>query len=518
MTKAFNLLDEPWLPVRLVDGHTIDLGLLDVFRRSSEIVALAETSPPALVAKYRLLLAILHRALSRAMRSGWSNEDRARWYRSGLPNEEVRDYLEHWRERFWLFHPEYPFMQVAALATAEETCDKRKPWTQISLAGASGNAAVVFDHAWDDSPRAITPGMAISELLGFLQFTPGGLVKTIRDSDKSGPLANTAAIIPMGARLSETLLLALHPSAGRKTDEDLPSWERSPLTLAQLRGVPVVSTGSNDRYTRQSRAVLLLHEDDGDIRWLRFAAGYALGDDDGVPDAMASFRAGSNGLVRMTFNEGKALWRDLPALVPNPAGTSRPAAVLQHALTLHDELGAFGSVNQPLLVAGLASDQAKLLRWRVEQIALPATLLDDEDKAKALRDLVGMTEYVFVCLRDLGTSMLAETMPTPTKKDTISRARDLLDSGQFSSGYFSTAERALPELLRLLGEGRFEQADVVWSAALRKAAKAAWDQVLKGMGYSPRALRADALFRSRFLGFLNKHLPDPEIVMTAKEA
>lgn len=518
MTKAFNLLDEPWLPVRLADGQTIDLGLLDVFRRSSEIAALAETSPPALVAQYRLLLAILHRALSRAYISGWTNENRAHWYRAGLPIEEIRDYLEHWRERFWLFHSEYPFMQVAALETAEETCDKRKPWTQISLASASGNAAVIFDHAWDDSPKAITPATAISALLGFLQFTPGGLVKTIRDSDKSGPLANTAAIIPMGARLSETLLLALHPSAGRKIDDDLPSWERSPLTLAQLRGAPVVSTGSNDRYTRQSRAVLLLHEDDGGIRWLRFAAGYALGDDDSAPDAMASFREGSNGLVRMTFSEGKALWRDLPALVPNPAGTSRPAAVLQYALTLHDELGAFESVHQPLLVAGLASDQAKLLRWRVEQIALPAPLLGDEDKAKVLRDLVGIAEEVFVVLRNLGTSMLAETLPTPGNKDTRGRARDLLDSGPFSSGYFSAAERALPELLRMLGEGCFEQADVVWHVTLRKAAMMAWDEVLRAMGYSPRALRADALFRLRFLGFLNKHLPDPEISMTAKEA
>jgi len=27
------------------------------------------------------------------------------------------DYLAHWRDRFWLFHPVHPFMQVAALAS-----------------------------------------------------------------------------------------------------------------------------------------------------------------------------------------------------------------------------------------------------------------------------------------------------------------------------------------------------------------------------------------------------------------
>ena len=139
MSKAFCLLDEPWMPVRLADGSVVELGLLEVFERSEEIIALAETAPPSLVAQYRLLLAITHRALTTAL-GQWRDKDRVRWYREGLPLADIRAYLEQWRERFWLFHPEYPFMQVAALASAEETCDKRKPWTQISLASANGKA------------------------------------------------------------------------------------------------------------------------------------------------------------------------------------------------------------------------------------------------------------------------------------------------------------------------------------------------------------------------------------------
>src|SRR5690606_26595266 len=100
-----------------------------------------------LVAQYRLLLAITHRALTTAFGS-WRDKDRVRWYRDGLPLAEIKAYLQHWRERFWLFHPEFPFLQVAALATAEETRDKRKPWTQIALASANGNTPVVFDHVW----------------------------------------------------------------------------------------------------------------------------------------------------------------------------------------------------------------------------------------------------------------------------------------------------------------------------------------------------------------------------------
>lgn len=114
------------------------MGLLEVFREAGCISALAETEPPSVIAQYRLLLAITHRALLLEY-GAWKDSGRLRWFREGLPIDVVERYLERWRERFWLFHPQYPFMQVAALASAAETCDKQKPWAQISLASANGN-------------------------------------------------------------------------------------------------------------------------------------------------------------------------------------------------------------------------------------------------------------------------------------------------------------------------------------------------------------------------------------------
>ena len=507
MECSYNLLDEPWLPVRLADGQVQQLGLLDTFRRSDEIVALAATAPPSLVAQYRLLLAILHRALSQSLPAGWADEERAGWYREGLPVDLVTAYLERWRERFWLFHPEQPFLQVAALARAEETRDKRKPWTQIDLASANGNAPVVFDHACDTAPRAISPAQALTTLLGFLQFTPGGLVKALRDADKAGALVNTAAILPLGATLAQTLALCLHPAPGRQAQEDLPAWERPPLTLAELRGEPLLATGPNDRYTRQSRAVLLLREADGDIRWLHFAAGQALGEDLNALDPMASFRQGTNGLVRLTFNEGRALWRDLPTLVPTPDGSNQAAAVLEHALALHLCLDPFAQTHQPLLLAGLASDQAKLLRWRAEQLRLPLALLAQPERAQALSVQVARADQLFGELRGLASLLLADTLPDSASKDTRSRARSLLDAGPFALSYFAAVERALPSLYQQLGEGLFEEADAAWGQVMRRSAEDAWTLLQRGLGSTPRALRADARFLPRFHGLLNKAVP-----------
>jgi CRISPR system Cascade subunit CasA len=510
MTSQYNLLDEPWLPIRAADGTVRSVGLLEAVRLSNEITALAETAPPSLIAQYRLLLAIVHRALVRS-RGAWKDADRGAWFQRGLPIQEISDYLETLRDRFWLFDESHPFMQVAALATANETREKRKPWTQISLASANGNAPVVFDHAVDAMPAAIDRAAAIAHLLGYLQFTPGGLVKALRDADKAGALVNTAAVLPVGETLAKTLCLALHPAPlPGQPFVDLPAWERPPLTLEELRGEPVIAMGPNDRYTRQSRAVLLEAETDGSVRWLRFAAGWALGEDLQKPDPMACYRAGSLGLVRVGFNEGRAVWRDLPALVPVPQGAAakgyQAAAVVDWAAGLRRMI-TDDRLHQPLLVAGLASDQAKLLRWRIDKVVLPQELLTLPDRAQELHAGVALAEELHRQLRYLAGEMVAATLPDPSSKDTRNRARSIVDVGPLSPTFFAAAERELPALMALIAKDDCDSADAIWQGALRDAARLAWDRAIAVLGNSVVVLRAEARIGSRLSGLLRQQLP-----------
>lgn len=349
---TFNLLDEPWIPARFPDGEVRDVSLTQAILEANRISALAETSPPSLIALYRVLLTLLHRALT-THHGPWKDADRARWYRAGLPETPIRAYLNQWSERLWLFHPETPFMQVKALTDAPETREKLKPWTQVCLAGGSGNTPVVFDHAMDETPSSITAALACRHLLGFLQFTPGGLVKTVRDSDKAGPLSNTAAVMSLGNHLAESLLLNLHPYSVRGVD-DLPAWEQLQPGIAALRAAPRLATGPNDRYTRISRAVLLIPESNSRfVRHIRFAAGLALEEDVRSPDPMACYRIAKDGkAVRMSFFEGRSVWRELPALVPDPSGKfNQPATVISWATNLRDRTKQFDAPI-PVLVAG----------------------------------------------------------------------------------------------------------------------------------------------------------------------
>jgi len=511
MNKHFNLLDEPWVPVRFHSGEVRELGLREVFAQAGSIATLAETSPPNLIALYRLLLAITHRALLRS-KGSWKDRDRAEWYRNGLPVDAIHDYLEQWRERFWLFHPESPFMQVAALAGHEETRDKMKSWTQIALDSANGNSPVLFDHSVDMSPTPIAPVQAIRNLLGFLQFTPGGLVKVIRSADKAGSIANSAAIVPLGMTLNQTLCLAVHPCK-QSIQDDRPAWESDQPSVSKLGSEPCLATGPNDRYTRLTRAVLFIAESEtNNIRHLRFAAGLALADDPSAPDPMVSYRIGTNGPVRISFNEGRAIWRDLSSLLPDPSGKyAIPAAVLTWSAYLMDALEETDS-QVPILIAGLASDQAKLLRWRSERFDLPASLLIDPDAGPELRQQLRAAEDTYYRLRGFASDLVAETLPDPSSKDTRARARSILNAGPCAASYFTAVERSLPSLMLQISRGEIDEADAMWRATLATAAISGWRTTCRSLGQSAAVLRAEAVSHWKLSHLLQELRGDGAVV------
>ena len=111
----YNLLDEPWIPVRLVDGTITDVGLLELLRRTTDIADLACELPTQSIAIQRLILAIAYRVARPRDARDW-----VRQWDEGAPTEQMIEYLERWRDRFFLFGGRFPFMQVADLRTAKD--------------------------------------------------------------------------------------------------------------------------------------------------------------------------------------------------------------------------------------------------------------------------------------------------------------------------------------------------------------------------------------------------------------
>lgn len=523
---SFNLLDEPWLPVRRRDGRGEDVGLLALLRDAASIECLAEPSPPPFVALHRMLLVVTHRALQQGQ-GHWDGRDRARWFQQGLPTDLLVEYLERWRDRFWLFHPTHPFMQVAALAGplppkapqrfgAPLAIEPAKPellapkgWAKLALECASGNNPVLFDHAVDDLPTPVAIAHVARQLLGYLQFAPGGPVKALckAGNEVGGPLFNSAAFLPVGRSLAETLVLGLPPPTADDAPPDLPSWEREPLTLVRIFGAATLAAGPCDRYTRQTRSALLLQGPAGMVSRVLFAEGSAWQDDPMAPDPMTAFRPGTtNPWVRLSFLEGRAFWRDLGALLPDASGRlARPAPVLEAALRV---LLASDADDRGLeyVVAGLAATpgQDKRLRGRIERHRLPQGVLGSNDAASAVRSELRRAEELFVDLRKIAERMTADTFPDPAHKDTCKRAGNVVRRGPLAAVFFSSAERALGPLLAAIGRGDLDHAHALWSAALLQATRKAWRAAVAALGDSPRAWRALAITEGRVL-----HLMQP---------
>ena len=509
---AYNLLDECWIPVRWRDGHDSDVSLLQLFRHAGDIEGIAEPSPPAFVAVHRVLLAIVQRALLQA-HGRYGLDERVHWFEQGLPVQAIVDYLERWRERFWLFHPTQPFMQVAALRGplppkasqrfgqvpvadhANPPLPEPKPMARIVLERVCGNNPVVFDHSIDDEPNPVPLADALRQLLGHLQFAPGVPVKSLCKSgnDLSGPLFNSAAFFPIGSSIGQSLTLGLTTSTG--AEPDLPSWETAPLSIERILARPVLAIGPCDRYTRLTRACLLLPDADGrTVSRLLFAEGLALQEDPMSPDPMNAWRVGKAApWVCVTFNDGRSLWRDLGALLPDASGTqARTAPLLEAARRTLATL----DTERPLefVAAGIAAKpgQDKKERGRIVRYRLPQRVLASADIAEQLRSQLRRCEQLHDNLRREAVRMIALTLPDPKSRDTQKRAADLVASSPLAAMFFSAAERGLPCLLDSVGHDDAE-AHRQWSATLLAAAEGAWRALDATLGFSAAALRARAI-------------------------
>ncbi|MFP4146131.1 MAG: type I-E CRISPR-associated protein Cse1/CasA [Halorhodospira sp.] len=483
----FQLLEAPWIPARRSDGTTTTLGLLSVFREAGQLQGLADEGPTRQVALYRLLLAILARAMARA---GISVDEALE---AGFPAQAVEDYLEHWREAFWLIHPDRPFLQTPFLA--DDPVGKRlKSWTNLAPERATGNNATLFDHSVDAAPEPISLPLAARTLIGFLQFAPGGTVKAFRTSDNAAPLANTAAVLPLGRNLAETFLLAVHEPDPR----DAPSWEHPlPERAALKRGDERTPEGECERYTWRSRSVLLAPETDPDgeewVRWIHFTEGQPMAADPQSPDPMAAHRIRNGQPRRVSFESGRAIWRDLPALLPDPdRGSAQPPAVMDWAADrlLRSGQADLEGVHIPVFVGGLASNQSKPLRWRAESVTLPTKVLSVPGATQSLRSQVEQAETTGRRLSSIAWHSAFMMLPeTPYRKQ---KAKNLLQGLGVESAYYAGLEQALPRVLEHYAAGDLEQAEVTWADAQCKALDRAWQQLAASLGPSVAAIRAVA--------------------------
>jgi CRISPR system Cascade subunit CasA len=353
VTSTFNLLVEPWIPVRWLPGDSPEpppdrLGLRELLLRSHEIKQLAIAQPHVHAALLRVLYALTARVakLDEFGPGEWL-ERRAEVIDAGrLSKEAVDAYFGPLWDRFFLYDPEggRPWMQDARLA---EQCDASNTAgvNKLLMTRPSGNNHAWFRHGGDADPDLPSSAEAALHLLTWHYYGPSGRcssreVNGVKSaSTTAGPLRTALSYHPEGENLFETLLAGLvQPRVAVRRGSDLCPWEREELPNPEK--VPEEPSGPCARLTACSQhAVLLVPADEkGDfakdafITWA-YRVGRIPRND---PYLIWQISRQGNRYPRPADSQ-RALWRDVDALLTHRVGDQdgpQPPPVFETAMGL----------------------------------------------------------------------------------------------------------------------------------------------------------------------------------------
>lgn len=339
--KQFYLLEEPWIRVLTNDMREKEVSLLDLFAHAHEYRQLAGETATQDAAIFRFLLAILATVFYRYEIDGTdsllSEENDCdpddvieRWreyWEQGYFSENVfKNYLESCGERFWLFHPETPFYQVADLEYG----------TDYNLACMMGNIKESnnsatkhhFSLAEGEKIQRLSYSEAARWLIYFNAYAVN--VKT----DKKAPGTNNAVrigrlgslgfVMVQRNSLFETLLINLCPlKDGEKLwGSPQPAWEKEVCKLqAREIGIP---DNIPEAYSLLSRRIRL-REQEGMVVGLKVMGGDYYSLDNDVSEQMTMWRYKEDSKTKKKSECPKVhdpevhIWREFTTLVCDDA-------------------------------------------------------------------------------------------------------------------------------------------------------------------------------------------------------
>jgi CRISPR system Cascade subunit CasA len=487
---TFNLIHEPWIPVLTRDNQVKNVSLTELFETWESLREIQAENPPTILALYRFLLAILHRAYE-----GPRNTDH--WADIFEDNGTgAIAYLNAKRDRFDLLHPDHPFMQDPALPL-----DKAVPI--YALHTMSTSQVFSHEHEWSgyrlalpDAARLLVrlQGVDITSLRAFYVGQSSG-----NRSAVNTPTINAANVLVQGKTLKQLLMFNLmryDPSSeipSALLGEDLPTWETG------YAGKPkkAVPQGYISYLTFPWRRLRLFVEN-GKVSQIAITMGNSLPDQISSQQWECGVAYRNDKPVRLSLR--KQLWRDADSFLLSTEAVSRlPGAntykrppIVNWLAELQvedwvDDLVTLG-------VIGLCADKAKPLGWSVEQFSVPRVYLTDPDLEIALTTAIAIAEShrrVFGSAKGSPYFALADAL----KNGNAAGLATTLDG---ESRYWATLDRQVLEFLYALPHDCETEADGVtyygsktlpaWTQTVQTAARQAFIESIASIrNYQARA-------------------------------
>lgn len=426
-TFSWDLVHRPWVRVMTPAGVVEELGLLELFERAAE-VDLDWSYPLETVAVLRqVLLPVYWRACGLPT----DTHDWGERFTAGLDVDAIREYLDRQAERFDLFHPRWPFAQVAGLRTAKGNLG---PSSLLVASVATGNNTPLFTERTEADPPTLSPAQAARALVATLGWDTAAIKSgAVGDSQAKagkttgnppGPLGELGIVVPQGRNLGETLLLNTPLVPQGLEPEDRPQWEIE--RTAEWNTRPAI--GLLDLYTWQSRRIRLQPERrEGRvvIRQALVSAGDRLTplpidlENHTAWQPVANPKGGQAPRRPIRHQPGKSAWRGLESLLATQSSTN----LLEQCRRLADDDVLDPAYPLQVATAGVVyGNQRAVVEDLIHDlIPLPVlALLPDSQARRAVLEVVQTAEALRVAANrlddDLRRSQGAD--PTPWDKGT----------------------------------------------------------------------------------------------------
>ncbi len=467
MKISFNLVDHPWVPVRLQTGQAELMSLHQLFEESDR-VAVINAQPHERISLLRLLICVTQATLG-AQESLEAQQKLSKDFEKAIAN-----YLDKVRNHFELFGSGERFLQVFVKDKEPVNASKLNPHL------ATGNNPTLFDHAGQDAARAFEPHTLALALLTFQNFYPlyGAGYRG------KGPCVdqNMAHTFVVGKSLKETILnncltAELIDELYRENGLGRPLWELEP----RQKDFSELATNSYlGRLVPRHRNLWLL-EDGSGFRLSTEGLEYPRFEETREPHATVVVVGPKKDTRRLLPSRlERAVWRDLHCItVYEKSASSASAAPLNVALQAEN-----GSEHMHLWVGGLVTDfKAKVYDTVESSLTVPMAMFEPLGRATYAAGVdyaAEVSRRLYGAIKLYGSTMKHEQTPFQAAQ----------------RHYWNAIELSVADLLALvqrpeLRQGlEFEGIKDPWSQAVHQAAQQAFEMVCPRQ--TPRQLQAYA--------------------------
>lgn len=409
----YSLLDEPWLGAVMKDGTIQRFGLVGLFKNLNDVSSLVTDTEMEEPALFRFLLAVVYRALDPVL-----EDDYMDWWDDGLPTDRVVAYLRDHADRFWLFHPDHPFLQANV-----DPIPHLLP-REMDVFIAEPNGPKPFSNRSEASTRVMPYDEIARRLITALQYD-----KSMKHAAYAGAPGVTAqgAVYPKDSylvqmsvirlktgSLMKDLLLSLIPLDAEDMfdfdDEDdltcgVPTWEKPGMgvTGGGNKNNPLPVKSIQDALVWPSRRIRLLKYDDGITRAILSIGSFvSLHGLDHI-EPMAAFKmikdktTKQDVLTPVIIYSEKAFWRSFPSLIGVTATekNGRAPMTLRWAAYLKEEgllpEGYIGNVSVSTIAF---SDlyKSKVSDFMSDHVSLPLKVVNNPEAIRLIEKAVTVSE------------------------------------------------------------------------------------------------------------------------------